>query len=120
MAPTLPAARCARDKVIDLHRHMRYSDMAQGCNDARSSAWFNNLRNGKSVGPPSRQQSPALAKLFGVTPERVCELIADEWYGIRSEDVSARVRALGSTLDVLDEDDFKLVEALTYRLAKGV
>jgi hypothetical protein len=103
-------------------RGYRYSDLASGCDDARSSAWFNNLCNSSDpwkVSPPSRDALPGLATLLGVSQKAVKEMIAEEWYGVgRTEPLSARVQALGPTVDRLSDEDFARIEDLATRLGK--
>ena len=109
-----------RQKVVDLNRTMRFSDMAHECNDARSSAWWNNVKNGQRVAPPPPEILDDIGRLFGVPAERVAEMVAEQWYGISpTADLSMRVRAIGSSLDALSDRDYALVESLVHRLAKG-
>ncbi len=111
------------DRVNALRRRGdRYSDLATGSGDARSSAWFNNLCNSGDpwkVSPPSRDAIPGLAALLGVSQKLVKEMISEEWYGVgRSEPLSSRVQSLGPVLDTLTDEDFARIESLSNRLAK--
>ncbi len=101
-------------------RGFRYSDLARGCQDARSSAWFNNLCNSGDpwkVGPPSAKAIPDLAGLLGVSQKHLKAMVAEEWYGVdRGDEVSARVQAIGPVLDELTEADYARIEDLANRL----
>jgi hypothetical protein len=97
---------------------MRYGDLEAGCNRARSTAWFNTLinRGTWTVSPPDDSVLDELAHLLGTTRRRVAEMIAEEWYGVATAGLSARVRSLATRIDALDEKDVVLVEALIQRL----
>ena len=106
-------------RIIELRRHMRYTDLENKSNRARSTAWFNNLVNGRSqwnVNPPPDQTIDDLATLMSTTAEHVRQMIAEEWYGVRTTELSARVRSLAPRLDALNADDAALVEQLVQRL----
>lgn len=96
---------------------MRYYDMQRESNEARSSAWWNQLANGyRDIKPPTEQLDD-IAEMMGVTERRVREMIAEEWYDIRPGDViSERVRHLASAIDELTDEDAQLVEQLIHRL----
>jgi len=97
---------------------MRYADLEAGSDRARSTAWFNNLvnRGPEAVSPPTQETFAGFARLFGVTPQDVALMIAEEWYGARQTELSARVRGLAPRLDRLSNEDAALVEALVQRL----
>lgn len=93
---------------------------------ARSHGWWRRLvedgpwgkgyRTGR-VGPPDREALGGIARLFGTTPERVAEMIAADWYGVRTEmEMSDRVLNLSHLLDALSDEDAKLVESIARRL----
>ena len=93
---------CRRELAL-----LRQGDGPPGCNTGR-------------VGPPDREALGGIAKLFGTSPERVAEMVAADWYGVRTEiDVSDRVLNLSHILDALSDDDAKLVESIARRLAEG-
>jgi hypothetical protein len=110
-----------RVNYLRLERKYRYQDLVTRSDEARSSAWFNNLCNSSNpwvVGPPTLDAIPGLARLFEVSEARVSAMIAEEWYGVGGTNVSARAHQLAPTLDVLTDDDFARVEDLVTRLAK--
>ncbi len=99
---------------------MRFVDLQNGCDEARSSAWFNKLINSSSpwvVSPPGRDTLAGLSALTGASKRQVREWIAEEWYGVVPTEQSARVRGLAGRLDALGDEDFALVETLVQRLA---
>ena len=101
-------------------QRLRYADLETNANRARSTAWFNNLVNKGTwaVSPPPRDTWTDLAALLGTSADDVRQMIAEEWYGVTpGQGVSPRVAGLAKRLDVLDEGDAALVEALVQRLA---
>ena len=96
----------------------RYVDLWQRSGEVRSTAWFNNLLNKgpAAVSPPEEPDFEAFAKLLDTTARHVAEMIAEEWYGVASAEVSTRVRGLAPRLDVLSPEDAALVEQLVQRL----
>lgn len=97
-------------------RGYRYADLEARCNRARSTAWFNNVVNGRPVSPPTDSTLADLAALLETTERHVAEMVAEEWYGVMVTDHSPRVRALAPRLDALSKDDAALVEQLIQRL----
>lgn len=111
-----------------VYRSMRLVDMQNGCNDARSSAWWNNLiRYGAWNGPGTTRVSPpppeainGIADLFGVTPEEVNRMIAADWYDVQpAPEFSPRVRRWAPLIDRLNTDDANYLRRLLRRLATG-
>jgi hypothetical protein len=93
---------------------------------ARSHGWWRRLvehgpwgvgySTGR-VGPPDREALDGIAKLFGTSPTRVAEMVAADWYDVRTEmEVSDRVLNLSHVLDALSDEDAKLVELVARRL----
>lgn len=79
--------------------------------------WGGGRSGAGRVGPPEREAIPGIAKLFGTTPARVAEMIAADWYGVRTEaDVSERVLNFKHLIDALDSDDVLLVDRILRRL----
>jgi len=114
-------SRPFRDKIDQIRttRKLRYSDLANESQDARSSAWFNKLITGErwDVSPPDWSTIDRFAALMGTTHAHVCQMIAEEWYGVIAiEQSSSRVRELASRLDALEPDDYVYVERLVMRL----
>lgn len=114
--PFRDAVQALRDQGV------KYQDLHLDAQRVRSTAWFNNLvNNGASaVSPPTADAVEGFAALFKTTPERVKEMIAEEWYGVRMEELSPTVQHLASRIDALDEADVKLVESLIQRLQPAV
>lgn len=107
---------------IRQQRGYRYADLERVASRARSSGWFNNLLNGRTpwrVQPPSDDTLDHMAKLLETTRTHVCEMIAEEWYGVTRTDQSARVAALAPRLDALSDADADFVEELVQRLLRG-
>jgi hypothetical protein len=114
-----------RDRAVELSLRMRYQDMAAGCEDARSMAWWNNLvRFGAWGGPghlspPSDVEIPRIAKFFGRSEDQLRAMIAADWYGVSQGDtveMSPRMRSLETAIDGLTDEDFELVANLVRRL----
>lgn len=109
------------DRINDLRSSgMRYQDLVTHSGEARSSAWFNNLVNGYpwAVAPPPESTWQGFARLFKTDTQHVREMIAEEWFGVGSDDsVSERVRGVARALDDMTRDDFSLVEKLIHRLS---
>lgn len=94
---------------------------------ARSHGWWRRLveygpwgsgYNTGRVGPPDREALDGIAGLFGTSPERVAEMVAADWYGVRAEvEVSDRVLNLSHVLDALSDADAHLVWHIAQRLA---
>ncbi|MFJ4469179.1 hypothetical protein ACIP2X_17025 [Streptomyces sp. NPDC089424] len=107
-----------RDRVLELHKSMRYTDMAQACDKVRQESWWNEVANGKDVGPPYRDRDiDGIAKLFQTTADQVRAMVAEQWLGVAPAHLSDRVKRLAPQIDSLDGDDAELVEAFTDRLA---
>lgn len=108
-------------KAIRRSRRLRYVDLSAACDGTRSSSWFYNLVTGGrgAVRAPEWDILPELAALLGVTPARVAEMVAEEWYDVVAAPVSNRVRDLAGPLDILAEEDAILVAALIRRLSDG-
>jgi hypothetical protein len=115
------------DAARELARKMDYVEMQVRSDRARSHAWWRRMveygpwgggtSSAGRVGPPEREAIPGIAKLFGTTPERVAEMIAADWYGVRTEaDVSERVLNFRHLIDALDPDDVLLVDHILRRL----
>jgi hypothetical protein len=101
---------------------LRFQDLATRSDEARSTAWFNNLVNNRDpwyVSPPPKKVWPGLAKLFRSDVGHVRKLIAQEWFQTEtaSSTVSPRILGLATTLELLSEDDFKLIGKIARRLA---
>ncbi|WP_131979329.1 hypothetical protein [Jiangella ureilytica] len=108
-----------RDAVRGLNRRgVRFMDMAIRSNEARSSSWFNNLANGKVVSPPTPEIVPDLARLLERTPEQVAAMVAEDWYGVRVDETSPRVRHLAPAIDNLSDEDFETVDKLITRFVR--
>jgi hypothetical protein len=117
-----------RDTATALRDSKGYLRMQVECDDARSHTWWKRLvedgpwgsRPGVGrVGPPEPDTLGPIANLFGTTPERVAEMIAADWYGVRPENgVSNHTRNLSYLLDALEDDDVSLLETIARRLAK--
>jgi hypothetical protein len=115
------------DRAKELARTKDYVTMDAESGRARSHGWWRRLvENGPwgsgyntgRVGPPDREAIDGIATLFGTSPERVAEMIAADWYGVRAEiEVSDRVLNLSHVLDALSDEDAKLVERMARRLA---
>lgn len=114
-------ARPFTEKVVEVRsrRRLRYSDLANESDDARSSAWFNKLLNHSDpwvVNPPTRDTFDGLTTLLGVSESTLCQMIAEEWYGVATAEPSARGRSLGPALDQLTDDDYRIAEQVVHRL----
>jgi hypothetical protein len=71
------------------------------------------------VGPPDREALDGIAKLFGTSPERVAEMVAADWYGVRAKsEMSDRVLNLSHLIEALSDDDAKLIESIVRRLTE--
>jgi len=115
------------DQAREIARTKDFVTMDAESGRARSHGWWRRLvaygpwgetTGAGRVGPPDREALDGIAALFDTTPERVAEMIAADWYGVRSTvEVSTRVLNLGHLLDALDEKDAKLVESIIRRLA---
>jgi hypothetical protein len=108
----------ARLHNIRIKNRLRYSDMAARSSDARSSAWFNKLLNWSHPwvnSPPTRDTFSRLADLLETSEEHVREMIAEEWYGVKSSEVSPRVRRLSARIDELSDEDAELLERFLNR-----
>ena len=115
----VPRGRPLSDRLEQLRaRGYRYVDLWQRSGEVRSTAWFNNLLNKgpSAVSPPEKPDFEAFAKLLDTTARHVAEMIAEEWYGVATADISERVRALAPRLDALSAEDAGLVEQLVQRL----
>lgn len=96
---------------------MDYISMQVGCDRARSHSWWRNVvEHGPWKGqqartaPPTPDEWPGIAKLFGTTEDQVCEMIAADWFGVRpGTEVSARVMKLAPLLDELTETEAEAV-----------
>ena len=126
MRMTISATRPFTSRVNEVRtrKHLRYTDLASGCLDARSSAWFNHLCNASTpweVNPPGDAALAGLARLLEVNTEGLREMIAQEWYGVgRAESLSPRVQSLRPTLEALEPEDFARIEDLALRLSLRV
>ena len=111
----------SRVNEVRARKRLRYTDLASGCLDARSSAWFNNLCNASTpwkVNPPDEAALAGLARLLEVETESLREMISQEWYGVRREEpLSPRIQSLRPTLEALAPEDFSRVEDLALRLS---
>lgn len=117
------------DKAKELARSMGYPAMQVHSDDALSHAWWRRLvqygpwgegpKTGR-VTPPSPERLEGIAKLFGTTPERVAQMIAADWYGVRRGiAVSDRVLNVSHLIDRLSDEDAELHAALLRRLTGG-
>ena len=101
----------------------RYQDLVNKSNEARSSAWFNNLVNGSdpwAVSPPAPAAWPGLAALFGVSVDHLKAAIAEEWFGAQDGGLTARERGLVDVSKRLIDDDHEMLRRLAVRLAQPV
>jgi len=85
-----------------------YSDLSQNCGGARSPEWFYHLLNSaspwgipnKAVYAPPKKTFAGLCSMLRISEDKLCEMIALEWYGFRLRN-SSRVRAIAPALDSL-------------------
>lgn len=110
----------ALDDVRSHHRYT-YQELSIKSGGVRSQAWFHKQLNL----PPRVNSVPVgedvwfgLADLLGVSVGRVCELIAEEWLGVRHGPVSPRAAVIGPDLVHLYEEDFQLLRQMAIRLPK--
>ncbi|MGW2645030.1 hypothetical protein ACWC2T_08920 [Streptomyces sp. NPDC001393] len=100
-----------RDTARTIARKKDYISMSVECDRARSHSWWKNIAEcgawgvtsgGARVGPPTPDEFPGIAKLFGTTVEQVAAMVAADWYGQEPHGgVSPRVMNLAPLLDQL-------------------
>jgi hypothetical protein len=115
------------DRAREISRTKDFVTMDADSGRARSHGWWRRLveygpwgsgYNTGRVGPPDREALDGIAGLFGTSPERVAEMVAADWYGVRAEvEVSDRVLNLSHVLDTLSDEDAHLVWRIAQRLA---
>lgn len=101
----------------------RYQDLVTRSGEARSSAWFNNLVNGSTpwvVSPPAPDTWPRLAYLFDIAPNHLQSLIAEEWFGPSTGELTTAQRALLDKVKHLGDEDLELLGRIATRLAQPV
>lgn len=107
-----------QNMILTLNQRITYATMAVKCLHVRSDGWFNTVALGyPDIRPPEPKILGQLGRAFGMTQEQVAALVAESWYGVRSADVSDRVRKLAPAIDALDDESAELVGALVARLA---
>jgi transcriptional regulator with XRE-family HTH domain len=106
------------EAVEKLHASgVTFQEMAKRCGGVRSAAWWNRVARNRNTDPPPWQEVDKIAQVLGVTPRRVQELIAQDWYGVTPFDgVSERTRRMSAVLDGLTDEDAEFVSALAHRL----
>lgn len=100
----------------------RFQDLSARSDEARSTAWFNNLVNSDdpwAVAPPSDRTWPGLAQLLSITEAHVRELITAEWFGVKVSVVPDDTRAFVDLATDLPQGDVKLLTAIARRLKQG-
>ncbi len=100
----------------------RFQDLSVRSDEARSTAWFNNLVNSNdpwAVAPPSDRTWPGLAGLLGITEQHLRELVAAEWFDVTATPTSHSTRAIADLLADLPPRDIELVTAVARRLKQG-
>lgn len=109
------------DRAREVSGNMTYTGMAEGSLNARSHNWWRQLvESGPSkVSPPGPETLDGIAALFGVAPERVAEMVAEDWFGVRVSGESDRVLNTRHLIDSLDEGDAVVLEGVLRRLAIG-
>lgn len=104
---------------------LTYEDIEISSGFVYSASWWAGvIRNGprtasgtSTVDAPQLDKVAGIAKAFNITPERVCEMIAADWYGVTTGfGVSKRARNLIPLIDGLSEEDAALVASLLRRL----
>ncbi|WP_157878502.1 hypothetical protein [Streptomyces chattanoogensis] len=102
-----------RDTVRNLARTKDYILMQVECDKARSHSWWRNVVEHGAwkgpgtirVGPPTPDELPGIAKLFGTSEAQVQAMIAADWYGIEpSGGLSPRVMNMAPLLDKLEDE----------------
>jgi len=100
----------------------RFQDLSVRSDEARSTAWFNNLVNSEdpwAVAPPSDRTWQGLARLLGITEQHLRELVAAEWFGVKASATPDSTRAIADLLKDLPPRDVELVTAIARRLKQG-
>ncbi|MFI2734767.1 hypothetical protein [Streptomyces sp. NPDC018711] len=102
-----------RDTVKSISRTKDYIEMQVESDKARSHSWWRNVveygpwrgPGNTRVGPPTPDEFPGIAKLFGTSEEQVQAMIAADWYNIEPHGgVSPRVMNLAPMLDQLSDE----------------
>jgi hypothetical protein len=93
---------------------MKFSQIAQGCEDMCSGAWFSRLIQGDTVNPPPPKCLSGMAELLRATEAEVAAMIAEEWYGVEGPKPSDRL--LTAKVERLSEKDMRLMNSLIARL----
>ena len=103
-------------------RGYRFQDLSVRSDEARSTAWFNNLVNSDdpwAVAPPSDRTWPGLAQLLGITEAHLRELIAAEWFGVKASVIPGDTRTFVDLAADLPPRDVELLTAIARRLKQG-
>ena len=101
----------------------RYQDLVTRSGEARSSAWFNNLVNGSTpwvVSPPAPDTWPRLAALFNIEPDHLQSLIAEEWFGPSTGELTTSQRVILDKVKHLGDEDLELLGHIAKRLRQPV
>lgn len=94
-----------------------YLEMASDCNYVRSVTWWNKMRWEEIGVPPEPSLYPELAKALRVSQQRVAEMVAEQWCGVRRDDsVPEYLRSLVTVLGEVRETDLSVIERVAQAL----